>query len=367
MAVRIYCTQLHWLAGKREGSPSPALVTKCIGPLADSVLSLCPVYREQVYAVELRDWYVFLSNLPGLLIGLWYTMQCLPLMPNPNDRMRVEWATILSIGLWVTVGEVRSIAFAEVEGAGAVFAWLTIVGLTMFYASPLATLSQVVRTRDSSSILPQLAVLSVINGSCWTLYGLLAAKNMFIAGPNAAGVLLALIQLALRALYPAKPHGLSQPKPYEPGGHIALVPVTGGADGVFKLEQGELGRYEDGIAASKSLQELNGAFIPAAGSVEGGLAGAADVLSSSRQPGPDQPGIVTSPSTTKLLPTNASSEEDLNRLELAAQAAVLSAGSGAPLPSSTSDGSIGFGGSEIESSSSRANLLSAFKDSVVSS
>ncbi|KAG8467114.1 hypothetical protein KFE25_000430 [Diacronema lutheri] len=313
------------LAAKERGSlgslnpwPFVFIVLNCTGWL--------------VYAVELRDWYVFASNLPGLLIGLWYVMQCLPLMPNPNERARIEWATLLSIGVWVTVGEVRALAFARVDGAGSVFAWMTIVGLVMFYASPLATIAQVVRQRDSSSILPQLAILSVINGLAWTAYGYFAVHNFFIAGPNFAGVCLALVQLGVRAAFPAKEDGLSMPKPYEPSGHIALVPVagTGAADGVFQLERGELGRFADGIAASKSTHDL--------------LPSSLGVTSTSRPGVEDGNGSILA----------SSSDVELMHAEPKAGAGEQALGGGL-LPASTSDGSLEYG--SIEASSSRANLL----------
>lgn len=314
--------------GTLNAWPFVFIVTNCCGWL--------------VYAVELRDWYVFASNLPGLLIGLWYVMQCLPLIPDRGERAKLEWATILSIGVWVTVGEVRALAFADVEDAGAVFAWMTICGLLLFYASPLATLSQVVRTRDSSSILAPLAMLSVVNGTCWAAYGTFAAKNFFIAAPNAAGVVLACVQLGMRALYPAKARVLVVPKGLEHAGHIALVPKVG-ADGVFRLESGEPGRYADGIAPSKSGEELLDARSSAGAE-------------------PGQRALAASPSAVELLPL-AASEEDLRSVELAARAAIHSAepGSGA-VPPSTSDGSIGR---LLEASTSSTNLLSAFKESSV--
>lgn len=71
-----------------------------------------------------------------------------------------------------------------------------------FYTSPLSTLIQVVCTRNSVSIHLGLAVASLCNAALWVVYGLCVA-DYFVAGPNAIGVALGIIQLALRWIYPA--------------------------------------------------------------------------------------------------------------------------------------------------------------------
>jgi uncharacterized protein with PQ loop repeat len=189
--------------------------------------------------MELRDWYIFLSNVFGAILGLWYVMQCLPLLP-PSQRARIELATLLSISVWIVVGELRVLLDVESKTAQGIFAWMTVTGLLMFYVSPLASLTQVIKEHDSSSILPHLAAISLVNGSCWALYGVFAAHNNFIAVPNAIGVLLALVQLGLRAVFPAK-NGLAKPARHDDNNHIAFVEMPGG-DGVFQLEDGEAGR-----------------------------------------------------------------------------------------------------------------------------
>ena len=71
-----------------------------------------------------------------------------------------------------------------------------------FYTSPLSTLIQVVYTRNSVSIHLGLAVASLCNAALWVVYGL-CVEDYFVAGPNAIGVALGIVQLALRWIYPA--------------------------------------------------------------------------------------------------------------------------------------------------------------------
>lgn len=41
-------------------------------------------------------------------------------------------------------------------------------------------------------------------GALWTTYGVFAAKDIFVWGPNGTGLILGLVQLALKLVYPSK-------------------------------------------------------------------------------------------------------------------------------------------------------------------
>ncbi|KAJ3093010.1 hypothetical protein HK102_013284 [Quaeritorhiza haematococci] len=61
----------------------------------------------------------------------------------------------------------------------------------------------VVRTRNSASLLWPLAVANLINGSLWAAYGV-AIKDWFVIGPNIVGAVAAIVQLLLRAIFPQR-------------------------------------------------------------------------------------------------------------------------------------------------------------------
>ena len=44
----------------------------------------------------------------------------------------------------------------------------------------------------------------VANCLMWTVYGVFAAKDVFVWGPNGTGLVLGLVQLALKLLFPSK-------------------------------------------------------------------------------------------------------------------------------------------------------------------
>ena len=83
---------------------------------------------------------------------------------------------------------------------------LGIVGCAMgvgFFASPLASLAQVIRTRCTEVLPFPLIVANFFVTSQWWLYGIILDDN-FILVPNALGWCLATFQLLLFAYYPSK-------------------------------------------------------------------------------------------------------------------------------------------------------------------
>jgi solute carrier family 50 protein (sugar transporter) len=75
--------------------------------------------------------------------------------------------------------------------------------LLLFYASPLSTVVEVVRSRSSDSLHLPLSVMNIVNGSLWLVYGL-AITDYFIAVPNGVGALLGVVYCALICAFPRK-------------------------------------------------------------------------------------------------------------------------------------------------------------------
>ncbi|KUF84040.1 Bidirectional sugar transporter SWEET4 [Phytophthora nicotianae] len=64
------------------------------------------------------------------------------------------------------------------------------------YASPLQTMKLVLQTKSAASLPATMCCVNLVNGSLWVLYGILA-NDMFVLTPNALGVVLSAIQVAL--------------------------------------------------------------------------------------------------------------------------------------------------------------------------
>mmetsp|Transcript_35204 Transcript_35204/g.88939 ORF Transcript_35204/g.88939 Transcript_35204/m.88939 type:complete len:231 (-) Transcript_35204:355-1047(-) len=70
------------------------------------------------------------------------------------------------------------------------------------YASPLATVKMVFKTRSADSLPFLLVFMSCINGMCWLLYGLLI-QDTFVQFPSLVGTSLSFFQLSLFAMFPS--------------------------------------------------------------------------------------------------------------------------------------------------------------------
>uniref|UniRef100_A0A0E0B089 Bidirectional sugar transporter SWEET n=1 Tax=Oryza glumipatula TaxID=40148 RepID=A0A0E0B089_9ORYZ len=77
---------------------------------------------------------------------------------------------------------------------------LCVIFGTIMYSSPLTIMSQVVKTKSVEYMPLLLSVVSFLNGLCWTSYALIRF-DIFITIPNGLGVLFALMQLILYAIY----------------------------------------------------------------------------------------------------------------------------------------------------------------------
>ena len=79
----------------------------------------------------------------------------------------------------------------------------------VYYGAPLSTMAEVIKKRDSSSILLPLTLMNLLNAALWTIYGL-ATGDAYVFVPNGIGGLLSLAQVALAFLYPAKSSATSR-------------------------------------------------------------------------------------------------------------------------------------------------------------
>ncbi|CAA6672075.1 unnamed protein product [Spirodela intermedia] len=93
---------------------------------------------------------------------------------------------------------------------------------TCMYASPLAAMRNVVKTRSVKYMPFWLSLASFLNGICWTLYALIRF-DIFITIPNGLGALFGAAQLVLYVCYCG-----STPRD-EPKAEIQLPTVTGAA------------------------------------------------------------------------------------------------------------------------------------------
>eukprot|EP00959_Pyramimonas_sp_CCMP1952_P011372 238695-Pyramimonas_sp.AAC.1 len=132
-----------------------------------------------LYSLVTRDTLLFFANAPGLMVGLFCTVSSLSLA-DPVTRIRVEMVLFVLLGV--------DLLFSGF-GAFIVTTWVTtddhhddlqklVLGLMgnlvllVYYAAPLSTMWEIIKTRNASSIFWPMSMANCANGFCWTVYGI---------------------------------------------------------------------------------------------------------------------------------------------------------------------------------------------------
>jgi len=183
------------LASRKTGSLGP------FNPLPTTVMVLS-VLSWLIYGLAVGNPWIVASNLPGAAAVLLTFVVMLPLMSKDDRVLAPVQATLvggtmakLCLWTWLVFSGATAAFRASCVGyfASSIFIVLS--------AAPLSTISTVLATKSADSILAPMMAAQCANTFLWTVYGFFAAKDVFVYGPNAVGLTLGLIQLALKLLF----------------------------------------------------------------------------------------------------------------------------------------------------------------------
>ena len=166
-----------------------------------------------IYGAVQSDVYIFFSSAPPFVLGAVLCMTAIHVLERGVQhekreklmRLRLEYVMFASVTYWLTVIFIISIVMKNADKATAAL----IVGISsdisglIYYGAPLATVAEVIRTKDSSSLFVPGIAISAINCILWFFYGLLGVQSALIYVPNAIGIILCLVELVVRGIYPA--------------------------------------------------------------------------------------------------------------------------------------------------------------------
>jgi len=158
------------------------------------------------YALSVPNKFIMLSNLPGAVAAVGFIVVTLPLIPRSDGRSRIQVQAVLVLGTAIMLCLWSGLIFGGASHAQRTFvlgAYGSAICVLLF-ASPLSTMGEVIATRNSVSIYAPLTATQVTNCLMWTVYGL-AIGDVWVYGPNGAGLALGLVQLFLKVIYPVRP------------------------------------------------------------------------------------------------------------------------------------------------------------------
>lgn len=175
--------------------PFPALAANCAGWVA--------------YGYVTDDVLVLWPNMCGYLLALFYSLSCYALADAKTRDRQAAILLFFSATLMV-VGAVGALGDLQYDSLKRLWGFTSNAILIIFYAAPLSTCLEVLRTRCSASLNLPLSVMNVINGSLWVVYGA-AIQDLFLAVPNGIGAVLGLVYCALLFAFPRKSNAKRSP------------------------------------------------------------------------------------------------------------------------------------------------------------
>ena len=150
------------------------------------------------YALHVMNWWIIVPNTLGLAIATFYTTATYHLL-KPAEKVGVVKTFALYAALFAAVNAALYLKVSPLSTQDA-YGYMANFCLLFFYAAPLSTLSQVVRTRNAVSIDPLLAGCGVANGAFWAAYGL-AIRDPYVWVLNAVGAVLSMLSSGARLAY----------------------------------------------------------------------------------------------------------------------------------------------------------------------
>lgn len=156
------------------------------------------------YGFIISDFAMIVPNGIGFILSLYYIWLCSFIL---DKDVVLKKATIT---LLVYIGSISAIYLASSSqkdlkfNLGILCASLSVV----MFGSPLIQIQNVIKENNSESIILSLSVASALCAFFWSSYGFLISNN-FVFIPNTIGLVLSIIQLALKFTYPSNPSIMS--------------------------------------------------------------------------------------------------------------------------------------------------------------
>ena len=169
---------------------------------------------QWVYYAKIRkDYFIFVGNIFGMGLGLFYTLVSLYLLGiNKNSKIVNLNADnyVFYTFLLLIIGPLlqNSYVFLFDSYGNDINITTTVVGITatlgalMYFMLPCYTLKEVITKKDASSIQRNLILANCINCTAWSTYGL-AINDPWIYAINLVGLMLAVINMIAKLYYPS--------------------------------------------------------------------------------------------------------------------------------------------------------------------
>lgn len=126
----------------------PAITMNCIG--------------WTMYGVMRNDYYIYLANSPGIPLGLFFSISSLQLLTlnvakedrkSRSVRTLIELILVLGVSFWLLLALISGLVVSSHKViADRIVGIASCIFAIAFYAAPLSTMVEVIKTRDASRL-----------------------------------------------------------------------------------------------------------------------------------------------------------------------------------------------------------------------
>ena len=163
-----------------------------------------------IYAMFINDIFIMLADFVGFIFGLFYFLLLLFNFKQNEEnwltineyKYREKQIKLCIMLLCISYTIIFSVLcfcymYTDVEIFKNIFGFISSILCGSFYIVPITDIYEIVITKNTTLLYFPLIITSIINSTCWIIYGL-GLKNMFVIIPPSIGLFIGIIQILLK-------------------------------------------------------------------------------------------------------------------------------------------------------------------------
>jgi solute carrier family 50 protein (sugar transporter) len=133
-----------------------------------------------MYSCQKRDFFIFFANGSGLVLGFFYCLSIFPYLNCDENatveekqmKMRVEVLVVGGVAFWAMIAMIVFIILdptqsKDVTTGQTVVSSFAVITTLSYYASPLTTMAEVIKIKDSSSLYAPMIIMNLATAFLW--------------------------------------------------------------------------------------------------------------------------------------------------------------------------------------------------------
>jgi solute carrier family 50 protein (sugar transporter) len=147
-------------------------------------------YAGLVYSFLAKDPFVAAANVPGLLLGTFYTLTTIRIA-EPEDARKIETTFLAMVAIHAIAGTTCAFFLPSAAKMASLYGIINNAILLMYYGAPLSTIGKVLKQKSAASIYFPTVAINGLNGCFWSSYALAIGTYCFIITNDFMSLLLA--------------------------------------------------------------------------------------------------------------------------------------------------------------------------------